>query len=210
MGEEPKVIRAGRRRHAEPAPPEGRERAEAPHRETSGGQSDSSGGYSGAGGGGDTGGYGGGALPQIPLASLGKGKFSCLGLVVLVVIIGCVLILQQFLGNTGDGTGLDLPADTQQSFAQDTQVFHETAIIADTQSAELLPPQSARKKTPPPPKSRSLRRFHPLLSLRSRPLPLLRSRPRRHSPPLGMPPPGWSCSTRTPMTRCSNRISSLI
>src|SRR5512136_2846207 len=105
MSEERKVIRVGRRRHPEEAPPGGRERAEAPQRRETdqGGPTPPS--FSGLGGGdtGGSGGLGGGGMPQIPLPSFGKGKTSCLGLVALAVIVICVFLVIQYMGSQNTG-----------------------------------------------------------------------------------------------------------
>ncbi len=144
MGEEKKVIRAGRRRQVGEAPPGGRERAEAPRRETGGGSLPS---FGEPGGSGSSAGTGGGAMPQIPLPSFGKGKMSCLGLVALVVIIGCLLLVQQFLGTSDSGdTSVNQPVDTQQSFAP---VVQDTLYVPDTPAGQVTPTRSARKKTTP-------------------------------------------------------------
>ncbi len=143
MGEEKKVIRAGRRRQVEPAPPEGRERAEAPQRRQTGGSPLPSFGGFGSGGSGGT----GGGLSQIPLPSFGKGKMSCLGLVGLIIIVACLLLVQQFLGPSDAGdTGLYQPVDTQQSFAPIPQ---DTPIIQENPVEQLVPTRSARKKATP-------------------------------------------------------------
>ena len=68
MGEEKKVIRVGRRRHVDEAPPGGRERAEAPQRETGGGPAPSFGGLGGSGGTGEA------HCPRYPSPPLGKVK----------------------------------------------------------------------------------------------------------------------------------------
>jgi len=136
MGEERKVIRAGRRRHVEEAPSGGRERAEGPRRET-GGSLPSFGGL----GGGSSGG-----LPQLPFPTGKPTRLSCLGLVVLVIIIGCGLLLQQYLGMTGGDTGLNLPADTQPVFAP--PAAQETRFV---QQPQALPTRSARQKATPTP-----------------------------------------------------------
>jgi len=143
MGEEKKVIRAGRRRQVEPAPPEGRQRAEAPQRRQTGGSPLPSFGGFGSGGSGGT----GGGLSQIPLPSFGKGKMSCLGLVGLIIIVACLLLVQQFLGpsDTGD-TGLYQPVETQPAFAPVTE---DTLVAPEAPVEQLVPTRSARKKATP-------------------------------------------------------------
>ena len=151
MGEEDKVIRAGRRRRAEPAPPGGRERAEAPQRREApqgGGQLPS---FGGLGGSGDTGasggGMGGGGLPQIPLPSFGKGKTGCIGLIALAVIVICIFLVMQNMGSLSPGLDntINQPVQSQESFAplvQDTPFIQENPV---------QPTHSARKKATPTP-----------------------------------------------------------
>jgi hypothetical protein len=140
MSEEKKVIRAERRRQVEPAQPEGRERAEVPQRRETGqgsGQPPSLGGVGGSGG------TGGSSFPQIPFPFSSGRKLSgrsCIGLVVLLIVVVCILAVMQFLGpqNTGTNeTTYYLPTDTVEAFAP---------VVGDTPQVEVIPTRPIRKK----------------------------------------------------------------
>ncbi len=119
-----RTIRAGRRRQSEAPGPEGRERAEAPHRERPDAPPPAAPHGGGAGGGGGSGGSSGGGftLPSFSQRPSGGGRSGCglspILLIGLVILVGLCIIVFLLLG--GGGGSSEQPAPSQPEVVVDT------------------------------------------------------------------------------------------